>query len=137
MQLDFREVFVLEPLDQEQIELCLIEAGQQLAKIGFGQFRFNDTGMTTAGGNHHLLGTRLAQAVAVLARLVDIKVVVGVLEHPDAQAAIHQQGDQLLQQGGLAGAAPGGEAEQGKSGGRGHEVTPCWGSIAGASRRAS
>ena len=137
MQLDFREVLVLEPLDQEQIELCLIEAGQQLAKIGFGQFRLNDTSMTTTGGDHHLLGTRLAQAVAVLARLVDIKVVVGVLEHPDAQAAIHQQGDQLLQQGGLAGAAPGGEAEQGKGGGRGHEVTPCWGSIAGASRRAS
>ncbi len=133
---------MLEPLYQQQIELCLIEAGQQLAKIGFGQFRFavrcfSNAGMTTAGGNHHLLGTRLAQAVAVFARLVDIKVVVGVLEHPDAQAAIHQQGDQLLQQGGLAGAAPGGEAEQGKGGCRGHEVTPCWGSIAVASRRAS
>ncbi len=135
VQLDFREVLMLEPFHQQQVEAALIEAGQQLAKIGLTQIGLNDAGVTAAGGHHHLAGAGLAQAVAVFARLVDVKVVVGVLEYPEAQTAAHQQRDELLEQGGLAGAAPGGKAEQGQGGGRGHEVAPC--PVAESGRRAS
>ena len=138
MQLYLGEVLVLEPFHQQQVEPGLVEAGQQGVKRGLGVGRLDDAGVTTARSRHHLIRPRLAQAVAVLARLVGVKVVMGVLEHTQAQTAAYQNGDELFQQRCLASTAPGGKAEQGKSGGRCHDaVAPYRGSVDEFSRRAS
>ena len=47
----------------------------------------------------------------ILARLVHVETMVGMLDHRDAQTAGGDLGDDPLDQGGLAGAGPAGEAE--------------------------
>ena len=124
IQLHLGKAPVLEPLDQQQIQGARIEAGQQRLEGGLPLRGLPDQGVAPVGGRHHLGGARLAQAVAVLAGLVHVKGVMGVLEHPEAQTARHQARDEALQQGGLAGAAPGDEAEQGQGAhGRSEEHT--------------
>src|SRR5690606_17260714 len=60
---------------------------------------------------HHLEGARLAMAVRVLARMVDVEVVVRVLGHRHAQAAQLQCGNELFDEVGLACAAEAGESD--------------------------
>ena len=105
---------MLEPLDQQQIELVPVETGQQRLQGGLALRGLADQGVAPVGGRHHLPGSRLAQAMAVFAGLVHVEVVMGMLEHPEPQATLAEQGDEPLQQGGLAGTAPGDEAEQGE-----------------------
>ena len=64
-----------------------------------------------ARGDQHLPGTGLAQFVAVLARLIDVKVMMGMLDDTYMHAMSGKQRNQLFQQGGLAGTAEGGKAQ--------------------------
>ncbi|MNZ56543.1 hypothetical protein D3C78_744900 [compost metagenome] len=88
MELYLGKMVMLEPLDQQQIELLPVEASQQRLQGGLLLRGLADQGVAQGGGRHHLAGTGLAQAMAVLARLVHVEVVVGMLEHPEPQAAL-------------------------------------------------
>ncbi len=66
------------------------------------------------------LGAGLAQFVTVLAREVEFKMVVGMLDHRNTQIPCLQQWDELAQQGGFAGAAVSAKAENG------YRSLHCW-----------
>ena len=63
------------------------------------------------GGEHHLVGAGLAVAPGVLARLVEVDLVMGVLDGGDPVALGGQVGDQPLDQRGLAVVLPADHAE--------------------------
>ena len=67
-------------------------------------------------GDERLIGTGLANPVAVLARLVDIELVVGMLNNGKPRATSFQGRNQSSEQGGLACAAPGSQTEHGDFG---------------------
>src|SRR5262245_20776815 len=61
--------------------------------------------------HQHLRAARMAMAIGVLARLVDLKAVVGVLDQRHPELAFDEERDQLLDQRGLAATRPAGETE--------------------------
>src|SRR5437762_1664911 len=62
-------------------------------------------------GNENLGRARLAMAIGILARLVDVESVMGMLHGGDAQAAAHKLGEQTRNQRRLAAAAPARETD--------------------------
>jgi hypothetical protein len=102
---------VLETLDEHQI------AGRKVRGV-FGERRFDGAAQLAhqyparAGSEQHLGGTRLAVTKGVLARPIDIEIVMRVLEYRNTQAAGSKARQQLLQQCRLAGTGVAGDTEQ-------------------------
>ena len=63
------------------------------------------------GSDHHLLRARGAMLVRILARLIEVEVVMGVLDRRNAQAPAVEFGDELDDQRRLARSAPSGKAD--------------------------
>src|SRR5712672_2174140 len=63
------------------------------------------------GHDHDLAAARLAVAIGILARLIDVEAVMRVLDHRHLQAALDEARNELLDQGGLAAPRPSREAE--------------------------
>ena len=73
--------------------------------------QFVHQGPAVGGGEEDLLRPGLAVSPGVLARLVDLEVVVALLDHCDPQPGLDKPGQEALDQGGLAAAAPADDAE--------------------------
>ena len=87
------------------------QLGQQVVHRQRGRlFEFTHQRQPAVRRHHHLEGARLTVAETVLAGMVDVKPVVCVLDHRDAQPPRLERGNQALDQGRLAGAGESGEA---------------------------
>ena len=105
------QVGVLEAFDQHPVH-ARIEFGQHVVHRqlrGTGEFAHQR--QTAIRGQHHFIGARLAVAPAVLALVIDIEMVVGMLDHRNAEPLRTHQRDQGLHQAGLARAGVAGEAD--------------------------
>ena len=118
---------VLEALRQHQVEPVGRKAGEQLLQVRIGAPHpvFHLQGPARGGRQQGLLGAGLAQLEAVLTRLIQVETVVGVFEIADPQPPGLEQRDQLPQQGGLAAATGGDEADDWDLA-YGHEGSSWW-----------
>ena len=99
--------FALETLDQDQVS-------RRQTRQNLGQRRLlllAHDGVAMPADHRHLRGAGGAVSERIAARLVDIDAVMGMLDRIDRPAAPHELGDQLLDQGRLAGILPAGDAE--------------------------
>ena len=106
-----------EAFDHYQVDGLRIQPGDEGVEAGVACLvGFRDQRPAAGGGDQHLACARLAQLVAVLARDVDVEIVVRVLDEAGAQSLLREQQDQFPEQGGLAGPAVGGEVSTGRAG---------------------
>ncbi len=112
MQFDPGEGQVTKTFHQHQVQLVPWQDGEQGFQARLARFRvIMQQRPTLVGSDQQVIGAGLAQFVAVLAGGVDLEVVMGMLDHADAQPGLTQPRQHPGQQGGLAGAAPGGEPQ--------------------------
>jgi hypothetical protein len=96
--LDLEQVAFLEALHQHPVH-ALVQFGQEVVdREPRRLLELAHQRQPAVGGDHHLEGPSLAMAPGVLARMVDVEIVVGVLDHRDAQPAQPQRRDQLFDQ---------------------------------------
>ena len=102
---DLAVQLALETLDDDEIGRRHFFEQLRQSRLG-GAAQFVHQRPAPGRGDQHLGGAGLAMHPGVLARHVDIELVMGVLDHGDAQAFFEQMRDDALQERGLAGAAP-------------------------------
>src|SRR5690606_32271597 len=96
----------------DQHEIDGIEPGKQFGKRRLGRAAvLGHQRPAPGGGDDHLPRAGLPVAVAVAARLVDVEIPVRMLAGRDREAAAGDFGHQPLDEGGLAGILPAGDAE--------------------------
>src|SRR6266403_4685244 len=109
MHLDLAMRLGLETFDDHEIDRRhLLEQFRQ-PRLGRAA-QLMHQGPSPAGGHQNFGGAGLPVHPGILARYVDIKTVVGVLDHGNTQALAKQMRDDTRQQRRLAGAAPAREA---------------------------
>ncbi|MNV53763.1 hypothetical protein D3C71_1459220 [compost metagenome] len=108
---DLEQIAVLEAFHQHPVH-ALVQLGQQVVHAERGRLlELAHQHQALVRSSHHLERPGFAVAIGVLARMVDVKAMVRMLDHRHAQPPQPQLGDQLLDQRGLATARKAGKTD--------------------------